>query len=210
MLNKTKLALLSGIALFLVACGEDEVTQLVESGTEDVAEDEGDVDEDSLLEDAGTDEQFTTLDVDMVDSDGTYVGSAVFDEDENGVTLNLNLEGLPAGEYGMHIHEVGQATPPTFEDAGDHFNPTDAEHGFDAEDGHHLGDLPNLVVPENGIVSETIEIRDVSLLPDAEYTLATEEGTSLIIHTEADDYESQPTGDAGDRMVGGVIFAPQE
>lgn len=210
MLNKTKLALLSGTALFLVACGEDGVTQLEDSGTEDVAKDEGDVDEDSLLEDAGTDEQFTTLDVDMVNSDGTYVGSAVFDEGEDGVTLNLNLEGLPAGEYGMHIHEVGQATPPTFEDAGGHFNPTDAEHGFDAEDGHHLGDLPNLVVPENGIVSETIEIPDVSLLPDAEYTLATEEGTSLIIHTEADDYESQPTGDAGDRMAGGVIFAPQE
>lgn len=212
MFRRGKLALLSGAVLFMVACDE-EVTELEESGQEEVAEDATDdeTEEDtSILEDGGTDEEVTALDVDMVNSDSTYVGSAVFDEGEDGVTLTLNLEGLPAGEYGMHIHEAGMATPPTFEDAEGHFNPTDADHGFDAEDGHHLGDLPNLVVPENGIVSETIEIPGVTLLPGEDNTLATEEGTALIIHTEPDDYETQPTGDAGERMVGGVIFAPQE
>lgn len=217
MFERGRLALLSGALLFMVACGDEDVTELEESGQEEVADDAVDEDngaeedEDSnVLEDGGTDPEVTALDVDLVNTDATYVGSAVFDEGEDGVTLTLNLEGLPAGEYGMHIHEAGMATPPTFEDAGGHFNPTDADHGFDTEDGHHLGDLPNLVVPENGIVNETIDIPDVSLLPDAEFTLATEEGTSLIIHTEPDDYETQPTGDSGERMVGGVIFAPQD
>lgn len=148
------------------------------------------------------------VEVEMLNTDGDSLGTATFEETEDGVTLTLDLEGLPEGEYGMHIHEVGTATPPTFEDAGSHFNPTDVEHGTESETGPHLGDLPNLEVGEDGTVSMTIDVPGVTLQPDSENTLNTETGTSLIIHTEADDYESQPTGDAGDRMAGGVIFAP--
>lgn len=210
MFKKGKLAILCGTVLTLVACTDEEAPQIEESGQEDVTDDDETTDDESLdLEGAGTDEEMAAIEIDMFNTDSRTVGTAIFDESEECVILTLNLEDVPAGEYGMHIHEFGQATPPTFEDAGDHFNPTDASHGFDDEDGHHLGDLPNLVVPENGIVNEVIEIPDVSLLPDAEFTLATEEGTSLIIHTEPDDYETQPTGDAGERMIGGVIFAPR-
>lgn len=148
------------------------------------------------------------IEVDMMNADGESVGTATFEETDAGVTLTLELEGLPEGEYGMHIHENGMATPPTFEDAGSHYNPTDVEHGTESDTGPHLGDLPNLEVGEDGTVSMTIDIPDVTLQADAENTLNTESGTALIIHTEADDYMSQPTGDAGDRMVGGVIFAP--
>lgn len=152
-------------------------------------------------------QEVDSVTVDMVNSDGEQIGTAVFEEStEHGVTLNLNLEGLPAGEYGMHIHEVGSATPPDFEDAGSHFNPTDVEHGINSETGPHVGDLPNLVVPEDGVVEEMIEVPNTTLQPDGENTLNNEKGTALIIHTQADDYESQPTGDAGDRQAGGVIF----
>lgn len=208
-----KMTFMASTLLLLAACGDDQVPS-TETGLDDEleVEEEGTDDEGSEAEDTdltGTDEEMAAIEVDMYNSNSELVGTAVFDEGEDGVIIYLNLEDVPAGEYGMHIHENGAATPPSFEDAGGHFNPTDAEHGFDVEGGHHLGDLPNVVVPENGIVNETIEVPDVSLLPDAEYTLATEEGTSLIIHTEADDYETQPTGDSGDRMIGGVIFSPQ-
>lgn len=208
-----KMTFMASTLLLLAACGDDQVPS-TETGLDDEleVEEEGTDDEGSEAEDTdltGTDEEMAAIEVDMYNSNSELVGTAVFDEGEDGVIIYLNLEDVPAGEYGMHIHENGAATPPGFEDAGGHFNPTDAEHGFDVEGGHHLGDLPNVVVPENGIVNETIEVPDVSLLPDAEYTLATEEGTSLIIHTEADDYETQPTGDSGDRMIGGVIFSPQ-
>lgn len=210
-----KKSLFASSALFLLAaCADMDTAPETEPDPDEEVVDEDAADEGATSDEAdditGTDPQMTAVEVDMYNSDAEHVGTATFDEDEEGVVIHLNLENVPAGEYGMHIHEYGAATPPSFEDAGDHFNPTGADHGFDAEDGHHLGDLPNLVIPENGIVNETIEVPDVSLLPDAEYTLASEQGTSLIIHTEPDDYESQPTGDAGDRMIGGVIFAPED
>lgn len=151
------------------------------------------------------------VETEVINSEEDVLGTAIFREDmEGNVTLVLELEGLEEGEYGMHIHEVGLATAPTFEDAGSHFNPTDVEHGINSETGPHLGDLPNLVVGEDGTVSETIEIEGVTLDPEGENTLNSTDGTTLIIHTGADDYESQPTGDAGDRQAAAVIFAPLE
>lgn len=207
-----KITFITSALLLLAACGEDQ-TPSTEPGLDDGIEDEENgVDDSEAADDTnltGTDEEMAAIEIDMYNSNSEVVGTAIFDQDEEGVMIYLNLEDVPAGEYGMHIHEYGAATPPSFEDAGAHFDPTDAEHGFDEEGEHHLGDLPNLVVPENGIVNETIEVSGVSLLPDDDYTLATEDGTAFIIHTQADDYETQPTGDSGERMIGGVIFAPQ-
>ncbi|XJS10700.1 superoxide dismutase family protein [Aerococcaceae bacterium WGS1372] len=158
-----------------------------------------------------TEEYAFEVESEVINSDEESIGTATFRQDAEGlVTLELELEGLEEGEYGMHIHEVGLATAPTFEDAGSHFNPTDVEHGTNSETGPHAGDLPNLVVGADGKVSETIEIPDVSLDPEGENTLNSTDGTTLIIHTGADDYESQPTGDAGDRQAAAVIFAPLE
>ncbi|MEY8292435.1 superoxide dismutase family protein [Carnobacteriaceae bacterium 52-44] len=208
MKNISKLLLTSSAAFLLAACGD--------TTTEEPAE-EAPVEEEATeqTDPTGTVDNSETADaetvtVNMLNNDGEEVGTAIFEETEEGVTLELSLEGIPAGEYGMHIHEVGMATPPTFVDAGSHFNPTDVEHGANSETGPHIGDLPNLVVPEDGVVEETIDIPDTTLQADGENTLNSEQGTSLIVHTDADDYESQPTGDAGDRMLGGVIFPGNE
>jgi len=158
---------------------------------------------------AGTSMEAANYNFDMTDSQANKAGTATVQETEEGVEIHLNLEGVPAGEYGMHIHEFGAATPPSFEDAGSHFNPTEVEHGTESETGPHLGDLPNLVVPENGVVNETIEVPDVSLDPTAENSLQTDNGASLIIHDGADDYSTQPSGDSGNRMIGGVISQQQ-
>lgn len=147
----------------------------------------------------------------VMNSDEEEIGTATFKQDPEGlVTLELKLEGLEEGEYGMHIHTVGLATAPTFEDAGGHFNPEDVEHGTESETGPHAGDLPNLVVGEDGTVDEIIEIPHVSLDPEGENTLNSTDGTTLIIHEGTDDYTTQPTGDAGDRQAAAVIFAPLE
>ena len=147
----------------------------------------------------------------VINSDEAEIGTATFRQDTDGiVTVELKLKDLEAGEYGMHIHMVGLATAPTFEDAGGHFNPKGVEHGTESETGPHAGDLPNLVVGEDGTVEETIEIPDVSLDPAGENTLNSTDGTTLIIHEGTDDYTTQPTGDAGDRQAAAVIFAPLE
>lgn len=225
----SKMMLMTSTALLLAACAdtteenqdaavEDEPTEQVEE-TEDTeiteetetTDDSEETDDSETADDTESEEaDAESVTVDMLNNDGESAGTAVFEETDEGVTLELSLEGLPEGEYGMHIHEVGQATPPTFEDAGSHFNPTDVEHGTESETGPHIGDLPNLEVPEDGIVEETIEIPDTTLAEDGENSLNWEQGTSLIVHTEADDYETQPTGDAGDRMLGGVIFEGSE
>ncbi len=45
----------------------------------------------------------------------------------------------------------------------------------------------------------------VTLNPDGENTLFTDEGTTLVIHSDPDDYVSQPAGNAGARIACGVI-----
>lgn len=217
MKNISKLLLTSSAALLLAACGGEPADDSAEApADEDTTEQTEQVEETEPAEESEEAAESGTTDaeavvVDMQNNDGEEVGTATFEEAEDGVTLNLELEGLPEGEYGMHIHEVGTATAPTFEDAGSHFNPEDVEHGVDSETGPHVGDLPNLEVPEDGVVSETIEIPNTTLEEGGENSLHNDgQGTSLIVHTEADDYESQPTGDAGDRMLGGVIIPGSE
>ena len=206
MKKMTKLASLTSAALLLSTFNPSTMTIFAEESTEMT---EG-TESESIIEEA-TEEYAFEVEADVINQDEETIGTATFREDQEGlVTLVLELEGLEEGEYGMHIHQVGLATAPTFEDAGSHFNPTDVEHGTESETGPHAGDLPNLVVSEDGTVSETIEIPEVALDPEGENTLNSTDGTTLIIHTEADDYETQPTGDAGDRQAAAVIFAPLE
>lgn len=231
MCKLNKLFLTLSAVLLLAACGDTQNDQgeaeLVEQ-TEQAAEEVTESDESLTVsdsDDSGTNQEATQSQdtqenadsedhqeiepviVTMVNSESEEIRTATFEEAEEGVRLDLSLAGLPEGEFGMHIHEYGSATPPTFEDAGSHFNPTDVEHGVESETGPHIGDLPNLVVPESGAVDEMFVLYDTTLDPEGENTLNSETGTSLIIHTEPDDYESQPTGDAGDRQAGGVIFS---
>jgi len=42
----------------------------------------------------------------------------------------------------------------------------------------------------------------------AENALADADGTSLVIHADADDYKTDPSGNSGDRVACAVIAAP--
>ena len=148
-----------------------------------------------------------TVTANMINRKGEDAGKAVFTEVDNGVIVEVEFQGLPEGEFAMHIHEVGLATAPDFTDAGSHFNPTGAEHGIHSEKGPHVGDLPNIHVPASGEFKGKYVIQHTSLTEGEKNTLNQEDGTTLIVHVGADDYKSQPTGDAGDRQLAGVIFA---
>ena len=197
----------------------EEESSKDESSEEESSEEASESDETSFSEEetvaeetedtiVATTEAVEPVVVDMYNQAGDIVGTATLEEAGNGIILTLELEGLPEGEFGFHIHEYGKATPPTFLDALGHFNPTGASHGIHAEGGPHMGDFPNLVVGEDGKVEMVLVISNLSLQPDAPYTLNTENGTSLIIHEGADDHITQPIGNAGYAMIGGVIFAP--
>lgn len=210
--------------LVLGACGNaDEEPEVHDDNTgmiEDNNEEEGMTEEDTDLTDEETedpdaigedtedgDDQASSdmVAVDLIDANGESVGSAELTEEDEGVTVKVVAEGLPEGSHGFHFHETGKCELPDFESAGSHFNPTDTEHGLDNESGPHAGDLPNLVVEEDGTVDEEILAENVTLKEGEENSLFQEGGTALVIHSDEDDGVSQPAGDAGDRIVCGVI-----
>ncbi len=147
----------------------------------------------------------------LEDADGNPVGTAEFVEEPEGVAINVNVEGgVEPGEHGIHIHETGEIEP-NFEAAGDHFNPTNAEHGFDNPNGPHAGDLENITVSDDGTANyETVN--DRITLGEGDDSILDDDGSALVIHDMPDDNvtdddpESGP-GMSGDRIAAGVIEA---
>lgn len=131
----------------------------------------------------------------FVDGSGNPAGDAELRQTPAGVLIHLNVSGLPADQWvAFHIHETGTCDAATHhESAGGHFNPTGASHGYLAEGGPHAGDMPNQMTRPDGTIEAEV------LNPAV--TLAAIVGRSLMIHAGADDYQSQPSGAAGDRLA---------
>lgn len=138
-------------------------------------------------------------------SNGERVGTVEMRATPNEtVWLRLSAEGLEPGTHAFHIHETGQCTP-DFEAAGGHFNPGNKELGILVEGGPHAGDFPNIHVPASGKLTVEFFGDGISLEEGAQGSVFDDDGSAIIIHSGADDYESQPAGDAGNRIACGVI-----
>jgi len=139
----------------------------------------------------------------FVDLNGREIGGANVTGTINGTLIEVVLTGLPPDSWlGFHIHELGVCDPAArFETAGDHFNPAGVEHGFLTETGPHAGDLPNLHTGPDGSVSAAVFSGLVLLVDGASNAI----GRALVIHSEPDDYRSQPHGNSGDRIACAVI-----
>jgi Cu-Zn family superoxide dismutase len=113
--------------------------------------------------------------------------------------ITVDLQNVPDGEHGFHIHEKGDSSNGC-ESAGPHYNPTDATHG-DLQSGH-AGDLGNLTAKDG-------EIKTKILAPN----LTTSEiiGRTIVLHADPDDLgkggdaESLKTGNAGARIACAII-----
>ena len=156
-----------------------------------------------------TAENAPTATAEMINAQGEAIGTATFTETPNGVLIRAELQGLEPGEHGYHIHQTGQCDAQGgFETAGGHFNPGEAEHGFMMEGGPHAGDMPNQFVAEDGKLNLNV-INTAITLGESDgqerHSVFDDDGSALVIHAGQDDYESQPSGDAGDRIACGVI-----
>src|SRR5262249_5924989 len=120
------------------------------------------------------------------------------------VMLRLQAWDLPPGVHGIHLHDSARCDSPEFLDAGGHFNPAGKKHGRKNPQGPHAGDLPNLVVPENGKVDVSWTVPRVTRRPGPN-SLLKPEGTSLVIHADPDDEVTDPDGNSGPRIACGVI-----
>ena len=143
---------------------------------------------------------------DIVNAQGTKIGTATFKAATGGVKISVKVAQLAPGDHGIHIHAIGKCETPDFKTAGGHFNPTNAHHGVNnTMDPHpHAGDLPNLTVGANGKASVNLFAKGVTL-GDGANSLFHDGGTSLVIHAKADDLMSDPSGNSGDRIACGVI-----
>ena len=143
--------------------------------------------------------------VNLKDSTGRIVGSAVFLEQDDGVRILLDVKGLPPGIKGVHIHAAARCEPPTFDSAGPHFNPTKAEHGSANPKGPHAGDLPNITVDETGQGHLEVTNSRVNLRAGPA-SLFEGNGTSLVVHEGPDDLRTDPAGNSGTRLACGPVI----
>ena len=145
-----------------------------------------------------------TASAELKNADGKPAGTAQFQETKDGVLVTLRVRNLPPGLHAVHIHAVGKCEAPQFTTAGGHFNPTQKTHGVLSPGGPHGGDLPNLVVPASGKLDFETFAPGLSLTTGPGAVLDAD-GTAIVVHAKADDHQSQPSGDSGDRIACGVL-----
>jgi Cu-Zn family superoxide dismutase len=137
-------------------------------------------------------------------ADGTEVGTVDLTAVPDGVLLKVFVKGLPPGDHALHVHAVGKCEPP-FTSAGGHFNPDGKKHGLAVADGHHAGDMPNLHIPASGELTVEVVNTAVTLDKGKPNSVFDADGSAIVIHAKADDYKTDPTGNAGDRIACGLV-----
>ncbi|XP_044584314.1 superoxide dismutase [Cu-Zn]-like isoform X2 [Cotesia glomerata] len=127
-------------------------------------------------------------------------------EDSSGeVRITGNITGVTPGPHGFHVHQKGDLSNGCTS-AGEHFNPTNKNHGGLTDAKRHVGDLGNVVADGNGKVIVNIVDTVISLSGSNSII-----GRSLVIHSGKDDLgkggneTSLTTGNSGTRVGCGVI-----
>lgn len=188
--------LLTAVAVAIAGCGGND------TGEADVLNDTTDM---SGAETTAMTADSTQAIATMRDSAGNELGTLRLVDDSGMIRIQGALSGLSAGIHAIHVHTIGACTP-TFDAAGGHWNPTNAQHGRDNPAGPHMGDMANFAVSTAGTVQIDVVSSGGSLHGDPMALDA--DGASIVIHADADDYATDPSGASGARIGCGVITAP--
>lgn len=94
------------------------------------------------------------------------------------------------GFFGFHIHQGESCSGTDFSEAGSHYNPVDQVHP------KHAGDLPPLMCCRGNaylaVKTDRFTVHDII-------------GKTVDIHSDPDDFHTQPAGNAGRKIACGVI-----
>ncbi len=186
------------------------ITALVGCKNEKKDMDNADAMNDSIQMDSTADQadmaEAKRVTVNMESKSGSQATGEVSFVEENGmVKMEAKFSGLKPGTHAIHLHESADCSAADASSAGGHWNPTHEKHGkWGDADGYHKGDIGNFEADDNG---------------DGRISMQTDEwcigcgdenkdilGKSVIVHEGADDFTSQPSGNAGGRVAcGGII-----
>lgn len=137
---------------------------------------------------------------------GANVGSVTFMDTETGLEIRVDLDGLPPGQHGFHVHEKGDCSPGMQDGemvaagaAGGHYDPNRTGKHLGPDGGGHKGDLPILNVNPAGALTGVFQVDGVKV--------ADFKGRALMIHEGGDNYLDEPVelGGGGARIACGVI-----
>lgn len=132
-------------------------------------------------------------------------GIITFTRDGDNYKVIADLQNLPEGKHGFHIHEFGDCSANDGTSAGGHFNPENVEHAARTDSVRHVGDFGNIEADAEG--NAHMEFTDSHISFSGKHSII---GRGIIIHANADDLKSQPTGNAGSRLACGVIGIAKE
>lgn len=127
-------------------------------------------------------------------------GRVDFYQTPHGVFVAAEVQGLPFSEeaceqrvFGFHIHSGTSCTgteADAFADALTHYNPQNCPHPS------HAGDLPPLLGCGNYACQLVLTNR---------FTVREIIGRTVIIHSQPDDFHTQPGGNSGEKIACAVI-----
>ncbi|MBI4409268.1 MAG: superoxide dismutase family protein [Gemmatimonadetes bacterium] len=144
-----------------------------------------------------------TARAELKDAQAQKVGDVMLEQTPTGLLLRAELSNLTPGAHAFHVHALGKCEPPQFTSAGGHFNPLGQKHGIKNPEGRHLGDLPNIHVGADGKARFELLMGGISLRGE---NLFDADGSALVVHAAADDYMTDPAGNAGARVACGVVM----
>ena len=138
-------------------------------------------------------------------SGSNVTGTATFNQTGDQISLLVEINNVSPGLHAVHIHEFGDCSSPDGKSAGGHWNPTGVAHGVWGEGEFHLGDIGNINVGEDGTgsIKLTTSLWEIGTGSNVDVV-----GRGIIIHAGADDFTSQPSGNAGARIGCGAIQLP--
>jgi superoxide dismutase, Cu-Zn family len=124
-----------------------------------------------------------------------------------GVLVTFDLHDLPPGAHGIHLHTSGNC------DAKSGFTAASPiltlipgkQHGYLAEGGREARDLPNQFAGADGRLHASVLANGFDL-GNGKRSIFDRDGVAIIVDARADDYRTQPLGNAGDRIACGVVL----
>lgn len=120
-------------------------------------------------------------------------GFVKFYKSHGGVIIEAEICGLPRSESGFfafHIHESGDCRGDGFTNTGGHLNPGKTDHP------RHAGDLPPLLSDHGKAYMKVFTDR---------FCIGEIINRSIVIHSAPDDFMTQPSGNAGEKIACGLI-----